>query len=74
MTRDELEHIIRASADVTNQYEFMALLEHGYLKPEEAHALVPTMPLDEGQQRRLRATIRRWAKAVGDVGREGPGS
>lgn len=23
MTRDELEHIIRASADVTDQYEFV---------------------------------------------------
>ena len=25
MTREELEHIIRASADVTNQYEFVII-------------------------------------------------
>jgi hypothetical protein len=25
MTREELEHIIRASADVTDQYEFMII-------------------------------------------------
>jgi hypothetical protein len=46
----------------------MALLEHGYVKPAQALALVVAMPLDEDQQKRLRATIRRWAKAIGDAG------
>jgi hypothetical protein len=50
----------------------MALLEHGYVIPEQALGLVSDMPLDEGQQRKLRATIRRWGKAVGDVDREMP--
>ena len=71
MTRDELEHIIRASGDVTDQKdrEFcMALLEHGHVKDFEAIALVDTMPLDEHQQRRLLATIRRWVKVLRDEG------
>jgi len=28
MTRDELEHIIRASGDITNQYEFVIVGSH----------------------------------------------
>jgi hypothetical protein len=31
------------------------------------------MPLDDTQQRRLRATIRLWVKAVGDAGRAANG-
>lgn len=138
MTREELEHIIRASGDITGQYEFvivgsqsllgaepnpeevfmvsmeadiyplqapdriqnantgnrvgycldvldlflakaaagrekdrefcMALFEHGYVTPAQVLAVVPTMPLDDRQQRSLRATIRRWTKAVRDAG------
>jgi hypothetical protein len=48
----------------------MALLEHGYVKPAAALELVAAMPLDEAQQRRLRATIRRWVKALGDTGHD----
>ena len=33
MTRDELEHIIRASADVTNQYEFVIVGSQSILGP-----------------------------------------
>jgi hypothetical protein len=46
----------------------MALLQHGHVKPEQALSLVSAMPLDDAQQRRLRATIRRWVKALGDMG------
>lgn len=134
MTRDELEHIIRASGEITDQYEFMvigsqsilgpvpnpeaiftmsaevdiypvqapelaekiegaigdrvgycldvidlfmskaaaardkdrefcvALLAHGYVTPAQALDLVSKMPMDVEQQRRLRATIRRWSR------------
>jgi hypothetical protein len=31
-------------------------------------ALVPLMPLDEAKQRTLRATIRRWARALREAG------
>lgn len=33
MTREELEHIIRASADVTNQYEFVIVGSQSMLGP-----------------------------------------
>lgn len=46
----------------------MALLGHGYAAPQSALALVPSMPIDDQQQRALRATIRRWAKAARDAG------
>ena len=42
----------------------MALFEHGYVALEQVLELVPTMPLDQEEMRRLRATIRRWEKAV----------
>ncbi len=41
-----------------------ALLEHGYLEPQNAIALVPRMPLDEDERARLRSRIQRWVKAV----------
>lgn len=49
----------------------VALLNHGYVKLDDALDLVPTMPLDKAQQRALRATLRRWAAKRGsaaDVG------
>ena len=52
----------------------MALFQHGYVVPEQVLALVPTMPLTEREQRSLRATIRRWAKAVRDAGHDVPGA
>lgn len=42
----------------------MALFEHGHVMPIGVLELVPFMPLDNQQQRALRATIRRWAKSV----------
>lgn len=50
----------------------MALLAHGYVMPAEVLKLVDTMPLEEDAQRRLRATIRRWAKAAQGHGPEAP--
>lgn len=42
----------------------MALMEHRYVTQEQALGLVASMPLDDARQRQLRATIRRWAKAI----------
>lgn len=46
----------------------MALLQHGHVKPAQALSFVDAMPLDAAQQRRLRATVRRWIKALRDAG------
>lgn len=45
----------------------MALLEHRYVTPDQALDLVASMPLDDARQRKLRATIRRWSRAIGGV-------
>lgn len=50
----------------------MALFEYGYVTPAQALNVVPTMPIDDKKQRTLRATIRRWAKAVRDAGHNVP--
>jgi hypothetical protein len=50
----------------------MALLEYVYLTPAQALELVPTMPINNDQQRKLRATIRRWAKVLRDAGHDIP--
>ena len=42
----------------------IALLQYGYVNLEAALALVGDMPLDAKAQQTLRATIRRWGKAV----------
>lgn len=61
--------LAKAAAGREKDREFcMALFEHGYVTPAQVLAVVPTMPLDDGQRRSLRATIRRWAKAVRDAG------
>ena len=41
-----------------------ALMLHGYVAPDDATARVAEMPIDDDRQARLRATIRRWAKAA----------
>lgn len=43
----------------------MALLQYGHVTTLQALDLIETMPLDDREQRKLRATIRRWAKVVG---------
>ena len=45
----------------------MALLERRYVTPDQALDLVASMPLDDARQRKLRATIRRWSRAIGGV-------
>lgn len=61
----------KAAAGRQKDREFcMAMLEHHYLVPNQALNLVHQMPLDEQQQRSLRATIRRWVKALRDAGHE----
>lgn len=59
----------KAAAARDKDREFcMALLQHGHVKPAQVFALVRDMPLDDAQQRRLRAAIRRWVKALRDAG------
>jgi hypothetical protein len=65
----------KAAASREKDRDFcMALLEHGYVQPDPALELVSAMPLDEHHQKRLRAAIRRWAKAVGHAAPDTPES
>ncbi|MDP2369896.1 MAG: hypothetical protein Q8M25_16935, partial [Rhodoferax sp.] len=48
----------------------MALLEHAYVTPAKALDMVAQMPLGNEAQRRLRATIRRWANALRGAGNQ----
>lgn len=50
----------------------MALFEHGYVAPAQVLKVAETMPGDDKEKRTLRATIRRWAKAVRDAGHNVP--
>jgi hypothetical protein len=59
----------KAAAGREKDREFcMALLAHGHVTVTVALDRVPHMPLDADAQRRLRATIRRWAKTLQDKG------
>lgn len=61
----------KAAAGRDKDREFcLALLAHRHVTPAQALMLVPNMPLDAGRQRSLRATIRRWAKALRDAGHD----
>ena len=40
----------------------VALLQHGHVKLRDALALMPHMPLGDGDKQRLKARIQRWAK------------
>lgn len=52
----------KAAAARDKDREFcVALLAHGYVTQAQALDLVSKMPMDVEQQRRLRATIRRWS-------------
>lgn len=46
----------------------VALLAFGHVTADQALALVPSMPIDEPQQRRLRAAIVRWARRLESAG------
>lgn len=55
----------KAAAGRDKDREFCsAMLSHGYVRLQQVLDLVDVMPLDESDRRRLRATIRRWAKAT----------
>ena len=57
--------LAKAVAGREKDREFcMALLEYRYVTLAQVLDLVPTLPVDDKAQRTLRATIRRWAKAV----------
>ncbi|MGR4869751.1 DUF6036 family nucleotidyltransferase [Variovorax sp. LARHSF232] len=60
-----------AARDKDRQF-CMALLQHGYVQLAQALDLTADMPLDDVAQRRLRATIRRWAKVIADAGHQMP--
>lgn len=63
----------KAAAGRDKDREFcMALMQHGYVAPAGVIPLVASMPLDELAQRRLRAAVRRWAKALRDAGHDIP--
>jgi hypothetical protein len=65
--------LAKAVAGREKDREFcMALLEHGYVTTTHVLRLVPVMPIDDKAQRTLRATIRRWSKAVRDPGHNAP--
>lgn len=65
--------LAKAAAGREKDREFcMALFEHGYVTPAQVLELVPAMPGDEKARRTLRATIRRWAKALRDAGHDLP--
>lgn len=65
--------LAKAVAGREKDREFcMALFEHGYVTPAQLLELVPIMPVNDKEQRTLRATIRRWAKAVRDAGHDLP--
>ncbi len=61
--------VSKAAAGREKEREFcMALLEHAYFTPAQVLALVPHMPLVDEEKRKLRATIRRWAKTLREAG------
>lgn len=47
-----------------------ALFEYRYVSLSGIVELVPSMPIDKEAQRKLNATIRRWANAVKDAGHD----
>jgi hypothetical protein len=63
----------KAAADRHKDREFnLGLLQHRFVRPAEALALVPVMPLDDAEKRRLAARIRRWVKTLHDAGHDLP--
>ena len=65
--------LAKAAAGREKDREFcMALFQYGYVTPAQVLDLVPSMPLEDKAMKSLRATIRRWAKAVRDAGHDVP--
>jgi hypothetical protein len=53
-----------AAGRIKDRVFCMALLQHDYVSLDRVLDMVAQMPLSHDEQRRLRATIRRWAKAL----------
>ncbi|WP_226858135.1 DUF6036 family nucleotidyltransferase [Diaphorobacter aerolatus] len=61
--------LAKAAAGREKDREFcMALLQYGYVLPAALLHLVPSMPLDDKNQKKLRATIRRWVQGAARSG------
>jgi len=57
----------KAVADRDKDRDFdVALLTYGYVKADEAIAMVDRMPIDSASKGRLRARIKRWIKVADD--------
>lgn len=55
----------KAAAGREKDREFcIAMLQHAFVTQSEVLALIRTMPLDDEEKTRLRATINRWARAA----------
>jgi len=48
----------------------MELLEHKHVQLTHVLEVLPTMPIDANEQRRLRTSIRRWARVVREAGHD----
>lgn len=68
MNRDELEHLIRASGEITNQYEFVIVGSQSILGPipYPEPEFKMSAEADISERTRLAARIRRWAKLLGN--------
>ena len=75
MTREELEHLIRAAADVTNEYEFVVVGSQSILGPipNPPAELTMPMPVEEASKKTMRARIRRWVRILEERGYRLPG-
>lgn len=59
----------KAYANREKDREFnIALLRHGYVKPEQAVDRVAFMPIDDKSKRDMRARIRRWTRVLKERG------
>lgn len=61
MKRQDVEHIIRASGAITDEYEFVIVGSTRLRIIEMAVSMVDKMPMDTAAKGRLRARIKRWA-------------
>ena len=56
----------KAAAARPKDHDFcLALIRHGYVSLRDALSLAPTMPLEQGDLKRLIARIKRWGKSSG---------
>jgi hypothetical protein len=67
MTREELEHIIRASADITNQYEFVIIGSQSMLGQIPSNSRYSSREIDGaiGEGSQFHETYGYYAQGVG---------